>query len=379
MSASNSSHVPLFCQEDIVPDIYVAPPPTLQSEAALAEKLPLMSKICETYISIRVPPDARPCSWSRSGRGYKKVTSWMHGLLFTMSIGALEYLVENLNVAEEVCDKAQLFIFFCSGNPRFSDWHTFRHKTWIESRSTNPEETGVENTTCIISKKKGAIRHTYIMPARTHNSAAAKQLLESLDVFPATLFDARIAERILVLLAAENVGPFTRCNTIRLNPYLSQLFDAGFLALRPLALTTTTTKKPEEEEGPCGHGRREETHRVHFSVHWMPQTSSSPNDLVGMPCRHDIKTMLYASREYSRSKNELCEFDAVTNKPILDGHECFVEHRWYGDAEDMYVLLAFRWSVTLAMCLAGGIGLGEEEVFTDYAYSGDEEEEVEEE
>lgn len=196
----------------------------------------------------------------------------------------------------------------------------------------------------------------------SHSTPCQKELFASLWLFPTTIFGNLIGERMISLLAFEDAHPFDSGNKLLLTPYLSQLFEAGYVALRPLSLT-----KIEEEDA-------FEPHLVHFSVHWMPETMVSPNHYIGSPCSSAIANMLAESSNYQKYKNELCEIDAITKQPIKEGHECSIGHDSYSDAEDMFLLLAFRWSISMALCLAGGVGMGEDEVRTEYGLTFEEEE-----
>lgn len=111
--ATGSSFIRLFSQDDPVPDMYVAPPLTSNFEAACLEKMPLVDRIANACQSIRVTPDMPICSWNRSGRSCKHITVWTHGFLYTMSRESLEYLIENPDVAEQVCDNAKAFPLLC--------------------------------------------------------------------------------------------------------------------------------------------------------------------------------------------------------------------------------------------------------------------------
>lgn len=60
--AARANFVPLFSQDEPVPDIYVAPPLTSSFKAECLEKLPLVQQIAKPYHSIRLPRNTERCS-----------------------------------------------------------------------------------------------------------------------------------------------------------------------------------------------------------------------------------------------------------------------------------------------------------------------------
>lgn len=112
--------------------MYVAPPLTSNFEAACLEKMPLVDRIANAYQSIRVTPDMPICSWDRSGRSCKHITVWTNGFLYTMSRESLEYLIENPDVAEQVCDNAKAFLLLCkSRTPSSLGFFRLPHSNYV--------------------------------------------------------------------------------------------------------------------------------------------------------------------------------------------------------------------------------------------------------
>ncbi|OAA76087.1 hypothetical protein LEL_05771 [Akanthomyces lecanii RCEF 1005] len=174
--ATGSSFIPLFSQDDPVPYMYVAPPLTSNFEAACLEKMPLVDRIANAYQSIRETPDMPIFSWNRSGRSYKHITVWTHGFLDTMSRESLEYLIENPDVAEQVCDIAKAFLLLC----------------WVH----------------------------WALTTRPTSQLLLAELLYISTVF----FGSSITDRIMALFREKHKASYGNGNYIHLNPYLSDLF-----------------------------------------------------------------------------------------------------------------------------------------------------------
>lgn len=209
------------------------------------------------------------------------------------------------------------------------------------------------------------------MPARSRESPAARELFKSLEVIPDMLFDPNVTERIMQIFEDNGKHPYGSDNILELSPYLSALVDAGYVALRPLTLTKHTISAPHDYI-PAGSSKW----KIHFSVHWMQQTRMHPNFYLGSAYgAGGIRMMLDPSREYSTFGSGLCEIDAKTGEQITEGHECFVTRHTQKDAEDMFVMLALRWSVNMALCLSGGIGLDETNVGTEWGLDSEDEHE----
>lgn len=109
----NPDFVSLFSRADPVPDIYTVPPLTTCSAAAFRLKLPLvqkMDRILDRHVALH--KSGHP--WF--GKGAKRMTAWVLGLLYTMSADALTSMVEDWEseLASVVCDNAKEFILLCT-------------------------------------------------------------------------------------------------------------------------------------------------------------------------------------------------------------------------------------------------------------------------
>lgn len=91
------------------------------------------------------------------------------------------------------------------------------------------------------------------MPFDVNSSPGATRLLDQLFLIPTVLFGPTFAERARQLLTSDVCASNAGWNIIPLNAYLSSLFNDGYLALRPVSLTS------------CPEGK----HTLYFSVHWM--------------------------------------------------------------------------------------------------------------
>lgn len=214
---------------------------------------------------------------------------------------------------------------------------------------------------CVISNKTGSLKSTRILPRRSICIPACEQLLKAFLAVSTALFGSDITEHILDIFKDENNDFRRTSDNITLNPYLGDLVEAGLVGLRPLALTKRCV--------PWGYNRERTIYRVHFSVHWIPKLGgeTNPNERAFYPpdelC---IDHILGAGLEFPKYKDRLCEIDADTKQPILDGHECFQEHHSLESAERCFILLAFRWSVNMALSLAGGLDINDIDVMSEY-------------
>ena len=172
---------------------------------------------------------------------------------------------------------------------------------------------GADYTVCVISKKRGSVIPTLIVPSQTTCSPTSQLLLAELPCISTAFFGSSITERIMALFREQHKASHGNGNYIHLNPYLSDLFIAGFFGLRPLALTRASEEKTNRP------------YHVHFSVHWMPQNGKGPNEYMEDPS-HELAWMLYPTMDYQKNGDMICEMDAVMKQPILDGHECVAKH-----------------------------------------------------
>ncbi|OAA71249.1 hypothetical protein ISF_01800 [Cordyceps fumosorosea ARSEF 2679] len=340
---------PLSPEEDLVPGIYILPPPTKQSKALFMEKLPFVEYIANRYNDTPVPPGTEPCSWSHTGRGFKTMTLWTHGFLFTLRQESLAYLIENPSLAEKVCDHAKYFLLFLSGVN--VGWY-YRFHIDRESWRLAP-----------------LAHSTPVIPRTATGSPGAQQLLTELSYMISVLFPEPVAQRILSLLKSKEGGSGYHTHCITLTPYLGELFDEGFLGLRPLRHTKRI--KP----GYSADDDEKEEHLVHFSVHWM-QNHGTPNHRMKGYGLDEwwIDNMLETLTEYAGFSFKLCEIDAQTKQPITEGQERFLVCNSHQSAEDMFILLALRWTTVLAATLAGGSGIPECDALTEYEESSEYEE-----
>lgn len=81
----------------------------------------------------------------------------------------------------------------------------------------------------------------------------------------------------------------------------------------------------------------------------MPQNGKGSSKDMEVP-ESGLEWTLYPTSDYQKVGDMICEMDAVTQQPNLNGHECVVEHASYESAENIHVLLALRWTVTVAHC-----------------------------
>ncbi|OAA71252.1 hypothetical protein ISF_01803 [Cordyceps fumosorosea ARSEF 2679] len=251
-----------------------------------------------------------------------------------MSAEALEFLIENPNMIERVCDNAKPFLFLGSNHESVMHYSPHQNVSWQTVYS--PWKTGFLQVglgcICAISKKRGCTRLTSIIPPFTMCSPGAQKLLDELSFIPGAMFCSDIAERLRALL--RYAMPRAAENQIMLSPYLRAIFDDGQFG--------TYTK--------CS---------VHFSVHWMPMFRMHPNTLVGGDTnRSHLEYILELDQGYLKLRDMVLETDAVTKETIPNGYQCSVTHHNYQNAENMFVLLAFRWLITMASCLAGSMGIG---------------------
>lgn len=105
-------------------------------------------------------------------------------------------------------------------------------------------------------------------------------------------------------------------------------------------------------------------HAVYFSARWLPRNSTDPGSRHpgGAPrdCDEDmVRSTLAEDSRHAERKKRRGDFHCETGRRILDGDEFCVVHDRYDPAESMYVMLALRWQAGMALCLAGGVGLGE--------------------
>ncbi|ATY62863.1 hypothetical protein A9K55_009187 [Cordyceps militaris] len=353
--SEESVYVPFLSWKDSVSDVYVPPPLTKDSETALQSKIPLLQKIEAIYSSIVVPVGSESRSWCRLGMGWKKMTWWMYGLLYSMSDDSLMRLSQDPKLIETVCDSAKEFLLLCSGHVSIRYRH-YRDKplmSWdaIHSRHTlHDGERG--EAVCAISGKRHALCKTYIMPFDTNSSPGSTRLLQQLFGVPEILFGPTFTARARELLASRVGNSHTKWNIITLNLYLGRLFDDGYLALRPIALKSSNTKGREE-------------HTVYFSVHWLFENEVVANHYISSPRKADIKSMLRTDTVFNKQRSGICETNTVTGEKILDNQVFSIAHRDHRQAENMYIMLAFRWAVSLALCLAGGVGMWEVDAETD--------------
>lgn len=201
---------------------------------------------------------------------------------------------------------------------------------------------------CVVTSRAPSVGSIYL--ARFHVATEpALEYLKSLFPIVDVLLGAASADRAWNLLCNKKAAD--TWNIVTLNLCLVTYFDLGYLAFRPLAIAIVDSTSDEVMV----------QHAVYFSAHWRPKTSTDPGG-GGAPrnCNEDtVRSMLAEDGRYAERKKRIGDFHCQTGRRILDGDEFCVVHDRYDPAESMYVMLALRWQADMALCLAGGVGLGE--------------------
>lgn len=108
-------------------------------------------------------------------------------------------------------------------------------------------------------------------------------------------------------------------------------------------------------------------------MHWLPETNTYGNGYV-RPDKALIEHMLRRSRAAAAAAATFADNGgaqacgnnvAATDRRVAEGKEVSVVHDTYESAENMFVLMTFRWTMSMALCLAGGIAMDWVDVDTD--------------